>query len=396
MIDVLVCASGSDEVQLVSTIAQSLTAKARVLRRCVDLTELLAATRAELGDVLLVDVDLEGLSREIIHEFRRGGTGVVAVTSQVSRTEPATLGIALEVHGETEPEALYELLMRAGLETQDPDEVTWAQDPSHDGEPKAPMLTVWGPEGAPGRSFVAAHLGYELSLLKGESVLIDADTYGPCQTQLFGVLDEVPGLVAACRASDKGTLTPQLLLQHSPLVSDDLHLLSGIGVPSRYIEVYDNALEGVFAKAREAARVVVTDVAAPIEMEGAGGEYGTQPRNGATRIALATASHVIAVVAADPISVTRFVREAPQIMELSKSPLTVVVNKLDSSVTLTNIERTLRARLDFDACLALPLDATTVSRARWDGVVVSESAPKSKLRQSLTRLAAHFDQTLVR
>ncbi len=395
MIDVLVCASGADEVQLVSTIAQRLAARARVLRRCVDLTELLALTRAELGDVLLLDVDVEGLSREVVHEIRRGGTGVIAVTSEVSRTDPRTLGITLEAHGGIEPDELYELLMRAGLETEDPDQATWTQE-AGEAEPTAPMFTVWGPEGAPGRSFVAAHLAHELSLLKGESILIDADTYGPCQTQLFGVLDEVPGLVAACRASDKGTLTPELVLQHSPLVSDSLHLLSGIGVPSRYIEVYDNALEGVFVKAREAANVVIADVAGPVENEGGGGDYGAQQRNGAARTALAAASHVIAVVAADPISVTRLVREAPQIAELTQSSLTVVVNKLDASVTLASIERTLRSRLDFDACLALPFDAPTVSRARWDGVLLAESAPKSKLRQSLTRLAAHVEQNLLR
>ncbi|MCT2149506.1 pilus assembly protein CpaE [Dermabacter vaginalis] len=395
MIDVLVCASGADEVQLVSTIAQRLASHARVLRRCVDLTELLALTRTELGDVLLLDVDVEGLSREVVHEIRRGGTGVIAITSPASRTDPATLGITLEAHGGIEPEALYELLMQAGLEAEDPDQATWTQDP--DGEaPSAPMMTVWGPGGAPGRSFVAAHLAHELSLLRGESILIDADTYGPCLTQLFGVLDEVPGLVAACRASDKGALTPEVLLHHSPLVSDDLHLLSGIGVPSRYIEVYDNALEGVFAKAREASNVVVADVAGPLESDSGSSDYGTQERNGATRTALAAASHVLAVVAADPISVTRFVREAPQVAELTQSPITVVVNKLDSSVTLASIERTLRSRLDFDACLALPLDAATVSRARWDGVLLAESAPKSKLRQSLTRLTAHLHHNLFR
>ena len=395
MIDILVCASGADEVQLVSTIAQRLSTRCRVLRRCVDLTELLALTRAELGDVLLLDVDVAGLSREIVHEIRRGGTGVIAVTSQSSRTDPATLGITLEVHGGIDADELYDVLLHAGLETQDPDHSTWTQEPSTD-EAASPMLTVWGPEGAPGRSFVAAHLAHELSLLRGESILIDADTYGPCQSQIFGVLDEVPGLVAACRASDKGALTAELVLQYSPLVSEDLHLLSGIGVPSRYIEVYDNALEAVCGKAREATNTVVVDVAAPLDHEGSGGDFGAQQRNGTTRTALASASHLIAVVAADPISVTRFVREAPQVMELARNPVTVVVNKLDSSVTLASIERTLRARLDFDTCLALPLDAAVASRARWDGVLLSESAPKSKLRQALTRLATHVDQNLLR
>ena len=37
MIDILVCASGADEVQLVSTIAQRLSARCRVLRRCVEI-----------------------------------------------------------------------------------------------------------------------------------------------------------------------------------------------------------------------------------------------------------------------------------------------------------------------------------------------------------------------
>src|SRR5699024_11795478 len=68
------------------------------------------------------------------------------------------------------------------------------------------MIAVWGPTGAPGRSTVAVNLAAEAAASGRETVLVDADAYGPAERRILGVLDEAPGLVAAARAHDRDSL----------------------------------------------------------------------------------------------------------------------------------------------------------------------------------------------
>ena len=65
------------------------------------------------------------------------------------------------------------------------------------------LVAVWGPTGAPGRTTIAVNVAVELAEL-GETVLLaDADTYGGVVAQSLGVLDEAPGLAAACRPGQR-------------------------------------------------------------------------------------------------------------------------------------------------------------------------------------------------
>ena len=55
---------------------------------------------------------------------------------------------------------------------------------------------------APPRHTLAA----EVASRGGEVLLVDADTYGGCVAQSLGLLDEAPGIAAACRAAEQGSL----------------------------------------------------------------------------------------------------------------------------------------------------------------------------------------------
>ena len=61
------------------------------------------------------------------------------------------------------------------------------------------------PTGAPGRSTVALNLAAELAV-HAPTLLVDCDTYGSSVAQSLGLLDEAPGMAAACRAADQGAL----------------------------------------------------------------------------------------------------------------------------------------------------------------------------------------------
>jgi Mrp family chromosome partitioning ATPase len=48
------------------------------------------------------------------------------------------------------------------------------------------VIAVWGPKGAPGRTTVALNLAFEAAPLAGETLLVDADTYGGSIAQVRG------------------------------------------------------------------------------------------------------------------------------------------------------------------------------------------------------------------
>ena len=77
-----------------------------------------------------------------------------------------------------------------------------------------PSSRCGGPPGAPGRTTVATTLAAEIAGRGVEVLLVDADTYGGCVAQTLGLLDEAPGIAAACRAADQGLLDLPALVAH--------------------------------------------------------------------------------------------------------------------------------------------------------------------------------------
>src|SRR5690606_37495287 len=65
------------------------------------------------------------------------------------------------------------------------------------------VLTVWGPDGAPGRSTVAAALAVELARGGRRVALVDADSHAPTLALALGLADEGPGFAAACRQAER-------------------------------------------------------------------------------------------------------------------------------------------------------------------------------------------------
>src|SRR5699024_11532820 len=95
-------------------------------------------------------------------------------------------------------------VVTAVLDTDDAAPAECVQDASScAGSSTGRMAVVWGPSGGTGRSTVAVNLAAGAALAGTETVLVDAAPCGPSLSQMLGVLDESPGLVAGCRAHDR-------------------------------------------------------------------------------------------------------------------------------------------------------------------------------------------------
>ncbi|WP_114855878.1 P-loop NTPase [Brachybacterium sp. YJGR34] len=388
MIDIVLCASGSDEVRIVHDLAVDRSQRARVVRRCADLAETLAVTAAGIGDVVVIDVSVRGMGRDAIATMLRDASVVGLRSEQV----PAATRLGLR-HVLPSSAPLEEILEAVHAAATGAEEGETGQEPEVEPSTGAAapgrMVAVWGPTGAPGRSTVAVNLAAEAALSGRSTVLVDADTYGPSQSQILGVLDETPGLIAACRAHDRDTLDAETLDALLPLVQPDLRLLSGIGVPGRWAELRRAALDGVWSALAGRGGLVVADVG-PVLEEDEELSYDTvaPQRNAAALSVLEAADAVIAVVAADPVSITRLLRDQSRLQDLGVQELHVIVNRLGAPVPGERVRELIASRIDTATLHLLPDDPVSCRTAAWDGALLAETAPRSALRRALQEIAA--------
>ena len=387
MIDIVLCASGSEEVRIVHDLAMDRTRPARVVRRCADLTETLAVVAAGIGDVVLIDLSVRGLSRDAVASMLRSAA-VIGLRSR-EEAEGTTVGLRHVLEADAPIEEILAAVTAAV--SSDEEHSGWVQEgeePASERE-TGRLVAVWGPAGAPGRSTVAANLAAEAALAGHGTVLVDADTYGPSLSQMLGVLDEAPGLVAAARAHDRDTLTEETLDALLPVVQTNLRLLSGIGVPARWAELRRGAMDGVWSALRRRGGIVVADIA-PVLEEDEELSYDTAApqRNAAALSALETADAVIAVVAADPVSITRLLRDHARLQELGVEELHVIVNRAGSPVPGDRIRELIASRMPVDSLHLLPDDPVSCRTAAWDGALLSEAAARSALRRGLREIAS--------
>ena len=301
-----------------------------VHRRCVDLTDLLAAAATGMARTALVAADLPGLDADSVAALGRAGVGVVAVLGDPA--EPAAthrlgrLGI-VTVLGPT-LDGLPDALRDAGQEA--PQRAADGPAETSDAVPgRGRLLAVWGPAGAPGRTTVAVALAGELAHRGRSVLLVDADPYGGAVAQHLGVLDGVSGLLAAARSANAGRLDAATLARSARAVGETpLRVLTGLPRPDRWSEVRPAAFDEVLDVAAALAEEVVVDVGFSLESDAAD-PFGTAPqRNTTTLTALARADRVLVVGTADPVGLARLARGLVDLREsYPDARVAVVVNR---------------------------------------------------------------------
>jgi MinD-like ATPase involved in chromosome partitioning or flagellar assembly len=228
---------------------------------------------------------------------------------------------------------------------------------------------------------------------RGQRVLlVDADTYGGCVAQTLGLLDEAPGLAAAARAAHQGTLDLPALARLAPEALPRLRVLTGIPRPDRWTEISAPALERVLELGRTLAEVVLVDCGFCLE-DDEDLSYDTQAprRNAATLTALAGSDAVLAVGAADAVSLQRFVRGIQELGTVPSPKAVPVVNRVRAGSVGVHPEERVREVLarfaGLDAVHLVPEDRDAVDAALLAGRSVVEHAPQSPFRRAVAELA---------
>jgi MinD-like ATPase involved in chromosome partitioning or flagellar assembly len=421
-----------------------------VVRRCVDLADLLAAAAAGTARAALVSADLRRLDRDALTRLALAHVAVVGLFTpgdDVAEARLRLLGLDHVVPADTTARDIAAAVVSAvagaqhrptsddggsasSLSYGDPAAAladlrsastapngsngsngsampTWSTAGSSAAtttrndqvvEPgSGRLVAVWGPTGAPGRTTVAVGIAGELALAKVPTLLADADTYGGSVAQVLGFLDEAPGLAAAARLANLGQLDLAALARVAPSAARHLRVLTGISRAERWTELRPAALEAVWTLCRSLAAFTIVDCGFSLEQdEELSFDTAAPRRNGATLATLLVADTVIAVGSADPVGVQRLVRALGDLREAVPGVIPVVVlTKVRRGVIGAEPRKQLAEALDRYAGVRdvtfLPYDREPLDEALRQGRLLADVAPESDVRQALAGLAATLD-----
>jgi MinD-like ATPase involved in chromosome partitioning or flagellar assembly len=349
-----------------------------VLKRCVDVDDLLATASAGQAQVAVLGAELPGLDARVVADLHGYGVRALAVASDsdAARAHADRTGVD-GVLGADRIDVVADVV--TGLTSEATPTAPSAPAPADttlpgDGSRPGRVIAVWGPAGAPGRTTVAIALAAELARRQLTTLVLDADPYGGAVAQHLGVLDEVSGLLSAARLVASGTLAERLPTVQRRL-SDRLHVVTGLPRPDRWTEVRPGALAAVVETARRGAQVVI-DTGFSLEQDPAADLGARAQRNGLTLEAIDTADEILVVGSADPVGLARLARAVTDVHDVLGSPaLRLVVNRMRPSLGWREADVAAMLR-GFGTCSGvhfLPDDQVAVDKALVAGRTLLES-----------------------
>jgi MinD-like ATPase involved in chromosome partitioning or flagellar assembly len=395
-----------------------------IVRRCVDVVELLAVAasgqaQAALVAAGLVRFDADAVDRLVAAEVIP--VGLVGRDDAEAELELRAIGVEHIVASDADPKVIVAVVEEAirsarpglnpdgpatsgaaslgGRGFSDPVAATatvLAPPDEADGQParRGSVIAVWGPTGAPGRTTVAVAVADELSRLGRDSLLIDADVYGGVVGPVLGLLDESAGLAALCRQAGTSRLDAATVAAACWQVRSSLRVLTGIPRAERWPELRPSAIAAVLSTARSMADCTVVDCGFCLESDEELSFDSMAPRrNGATLAILDAADLIVVVGAADPLGLQRLARGLTELRDAGVPATSwVVLNRVrgsvvpgDPEIELADALRRFTGRVP---TALLPFDPDATDAALASGKTLAEARPSSPLRRAVVELAA--------
>jgi len=382
-----------------------------IVRRCVDVADLLAAAASGTAKAAVLSADLRRLDRDVLSRLAAAGVAVVGLVDpgdEDAERRLRQLGLVHVLPADAAPELITEAIVLAASESLPIGKHGLAEPRSalprlSEPPPEYPdvpgsgkLIAVWGPTGAPGRTTVAVGIADEAARLGVPALLVDADPYGGVIAQVLGLLDESPGLAAAARLDNQGALDVPALAGLARSINPRLRVLTGITRADRWPELRPDSVRAVLERARSLAAITVVDCGFCLEQDEELAYDTMAPRrNGATLAVLEAADTVFTVGAADPIGVQRLVRGLAELAEvLPETVPRVLLNRLRSGVVPGDPAREIAAAMRRFAGVkqveTLPYDQAALDRALASGRTLGEAVPNSALRLALSALAGQL------
>jgi MinD-like ATPase involved in chromosome partitioning or flagellar assembly len=356
-----------------------------VVARAASAAEAASLVFALAPDALVVAAEPRYLGERVLAACDDAGVRVVALTSgDADRRLAASLGLVETTDAAAGWPAVEHALLGSPRPT-----------PARARDGHGTVIAVWGPAGAPGRTTLAIGVASELAALGHAVALADVDTHGASVAPALGMLDEAPGFAAACRLAGNSALTHEELERIAQRYTSSLggfRVLTGIGRPSRWPELSGERVAAVIALCRTWVDFTVLDIGSSLENdEEISSDLFAPRRNAAAVTAVREADRLIAVGAADPVGLSRFLRAYVDLEEVaSTGDITVVMNRVRASAIGMNphgqVTQTLSRFGGIEAPVLVPHDQSALDGAVLSGRTLADSAPRSPARLAIKTL----------
>lgn len=368
-------------------VAAATSAGLRIVRRPLDAADLLAVAAADPTVAIAFAMDVPRLTADLVRRLCADDRLVIALASEATRDQAHAWGVrTVIVPGE--PDATMQAIAAAVLAQSSG---VWS--PQRTSEPDAAatntlgrIIAVWGPHGAPGRTTTAIALARAIRSSGRTTCLVDADTHAPSIALILGVLDDVSGLIVACRQAELGSVQPASIRACCRDVGSGLAVLTGIPSATRWPDVRQQPLERVWEALRKAFDVVVIDVGASAEVVSAvatpgGSSMLATARDTAALTALEAADVVVAVGRSSTMGVARLLQGLPEVEQATTAPVFGVLTA-QRVTDARHARRAVRQAIGLH-CLTVVADERALERARRRGDVPSSR----RLRRELSAVS---------
>ena len=343
-----------------------------IVRRCADLAEVVAAARAGLADLAVIDGSDPDLTIETVESLRGCGMVVVALAPHHERSRLIALGVA-SVAAPGSPDQVVNSLI-AATRSRRSTPATASSAPPPPPPPSAPgsVLAVWGTSGAPGRTTLAVGIATALSA-HASTLLVDADTANPTIAHL---------------------LTPADTLGASVMRSKNLHVITGLVTPHRWREVSKPGIESIVGALRLSARYSVIDVASTCLEKASRGAS----RDDAALGVLDRADRLVIVARGDIVGINRLSFLARWWREQERDiPVEVIVNRVSTAAIgphpLPSLQAAIGAFMPDCIFHVVPEDEG-VGRASLRGKALGENGARCDASDALQAIVEQWVPTL--
>lgn len=256
-------------------------------------------------------------------------------------------------------------------------------------EGSSKTIAVWGPVGSPGKSTIALNLACELALSGASVFLLDLDLVAPSLAQMLGLTEHPAGLAAACRLAAQNRFDIMQLERLSVRVAagrQSVALMTGISSSTRWPEVTTESLITILELASQHFDYLVLDLASSLE-SGLRQPHVALERNQVTSLAISLSEFVIAVCAADPVSIERFLANEPFVRQSTAGEPLILVNRLRKSVLGASAKNQITETLSRLANLSVhgfvPDDPAACDQALLEAIPIALARRSSGAKQAI-------------
>lgn len=364
-----------------------------IVRRCADLAEVIAAGRAGVADLAVIDGADPDLTAEAVDALRSCGMAVVALGSHALRARLVSLGVA-SVAAPGSPEQVVNSLIAATRNVRLQSSIADVQPPPPP-PPSSPgtVIAVWGTSGAPGRTTLAAGIATILART-APTLLVDADTANPTIAHLLGVPVQASGLSILARTASRGPLTPQDVQSAAAARSEGLRVITGLVTAHRWREVSRPSIESIIGALRLSARYSVVDIASTsLEKSSRGAS-----RDDAALGVLERVDRLVIVARGDIVGINRLSFLASWWTEHGVDcPISLIVNRVSTDAIgarpVASLQDAIGAFMPDQVFHVVSEDAG-VQRAALRGKALGESGTHCKASDELEAIVAQWMPTL--